>query len=96
MEKRELKQPAGLEALQAWKLCGPGGSAGLEALRACHYHPPSQLLSFQVDQKVVTTLFPNFRFLAYDTFFLKIHTGQTNHPIQFFFRPKCVEMSKLP
>ena len=34
--------------------------------------------------------------LAYDTFFVKIHTDQTNCPKQFFFRPKCVEMSKLP
>ena len=37
-----------------------------------------------------------FNFFAYDTFFLKIHTGQTDRPKQFFFRPKWAEMSKLP
>ena len=39
--------------------------------------------------------FPNFPFFFCMTlFFLKICTGQTNRPIQFFLRPKCVEMSK--
>ena len=37
-----------------------------------------------------------FNFFAYDTFFLKIHTGQTNRPKQFFFTPKCREMFNLP
>ena len=34
-------------------------------------------------------------FFAYDTFFGKIYSGQTNRPIQLLFRPKFVEMSKL-
>ena len=40
----------GLKALQAWRLCGPGG----------YYHPPSQLLSFWVKRKVVSTFFDFF------------------------------------
>ena len=65
-----LGGPAGLEALQAWMPCGPGSPAGLEALRAYHYHPPSQILSFRMNQKVVSTPFPTFRFFLRMTLFL--------------------------
>ena len=60
-----------------------------------YYHLPFQLLSFQVDDKVVSTFFPNFPFF-YDTSFLKIHTGQIDPSISFFFMPKCRKISKLP
>ena len=95
-------EPAGLEAGR------PGGPAGLdacapegwEALRPCKPRSPAgleALLFFRVDQKVVSSLFPNFQFFfAYNTSFFKIHTGQINHPIKFLFMPKFVEMSKLP
>ena len=49
--------PSGLEALWAWGPLGPGGPSGLEVL--------------PVDQKVVSTLFPNFQFFAYDNSLFK-------------------------
>ena len=52
--------PLDLEALQAWRPLGPKGPLGLEACQACHYQPPSELPSFRLDQKVVSTLFPTF------------------------------------
>ena len=58
--------------------------------------PLARSLSFWMDQKVVSTLFPNFHFFCVWHFFWKIYTGQPNRPKQFFFRAKCVEMSKLP
>ena len=89
-------------AIWAWRSCGFGGPVGLEALQAwrpgrpvtttyhLNYYP------FGWIRKLFQPFFLLFNFFAYDTFFLKIHTGQTDCPLQFFFRPKCVEMSKLP
>ena len=86
-----------LEDLWAWRRLGPGGALGLGALRACHYYPPSLLLSFQVDQmqNVVSTLFLLFVFLCMKFFFRKFILAKPT-PLYNFFRPKCVEMSKLP
>ena len=77
--------PSGLRALWAW---GPGGPSGLSL-------PPTISPSGWI-RKLLQPLFLLFDFFTYDTFFWKIHTGQTDRPIQFFFRPKRVEMSKLP
>ena len=73
------EHPFGLGALWARTPFWPRGPlaqrapwpAGLLGLGACHYHPPSQQLSFWVNQKVVST--------PYDTFFFE-NSYRPNRP----------------
>ena len=102
--------PSSLEALWAlwaWKPFGPEGLLGLGALQAWKLFGPVGFSGLSLTPTISTTIlsggsescfnpFPYFSIFLRDTFFLKIHTGQTDRPIQFFFSPKRVEMSKLP
>ena len=74
--------------MQAKMAKRPGGPSRLPL--------PTNYYPFGWIRKLFQPLFLLFDFFVYDTFFWKIHTGQTDRPIQFFFRPKRVEMSKLP
>ena len=49
-----------------------------------HYHPPSQLLSFRVDQKVVSTPFPIFRFFCVWHFFFENSYRPNQPPYSIF------------
>ena len=69
--------------------CGPGGPAGLEALEALRAWRPFgpvttthhlKYYPFGWIRKLFQPLFLLFDFFAYDTFSLKIHTGQTDRP----------------
>ena len=71
-----------LQALWAWGPSGPGGPSSLEALLA--WRPGGPLGK----SESCFNPFYFLIFLAYDTFLLKIHTGQTDCPIQFFFLAK--------
>ena len=71
-----------------WRPFGPGGSLGLEALQAYHYHQPSQLISFWVDQKVVLTPFPTFWFFGIWHFLKKNSYRPNRLTYTIFFKAK--------
>ena len=72
--------PLGLEALGAWRCFGPGGPPGLSLLPTISI----TIISGRSDAERCFNPFSTFCFFAYEIFLKKIHTSQTDSPIQFF------------